>query len=308
MFVLGMTYIHKDIFDEFVYTPEDGDARDEDADAEPRHTVFEVSMPTLLECLSVFGSAGGKSAPGDKAKNKNKQQYRGWRKASNQSDNDSDGDHGGRSGRSGNSSGRIEQYLGGNEKGIGMRMAYGGVGYPLTLLMAEDADGPTATCEVTTYEADPVLDLPFDSDATVLKIILKSSWLHDALSELHSSSCEKLTIVANPPPPPGRAANHNAPPRLRLMATGPFGTTEMDYPSDKEVLESCECDTHISFTYKMLFIAEAIRALQSSMKTSLRIDEGGLLSLQLMMPSVGPRGKTPDAFIEFRCLSIDEST
>lgn len=31
---------------------------------------------------------------------------------------------------------------------------------------AEDAAGPTATCQITTYEPEPQLELPFDNDAT----------------------------------------------------------------------------------------------------------------------------------------------
>ena len=31
---------------------------------------------------------------------------------------------------------------------------------------AEDAAGPTATCQITTYEPEPQLELPFESDAT----------------------------------------------------------------------------------------------------------------------------------------------
>jgi hypothetical protein len=30
---------------------------------------------------------------------------------------------------------------------------------------AEDAAGPTATCQITTYEPEPQLDLPFDNEA-----------------------------------------------------------------------------------------------------------------------------------------------
>jgi len=46
-----------------------------------------------------------------------------------------------------------------------------------------------------------------------------------------------------------------------------------------------------------------MRALQSSTKTSLRMDEEGLLGLQFLMPSPRPRGSThsgTDGFIEYR--------
>lgn len=58
-----------------------------------------------------------------------------------------------------------------------------------------------------------------------------------------------------------------------------------------------------SFSYRFGHISRTLRALQSSTKTSLRIDEEGLLSLQFLMPSPKPKGAagaTSDAFIEFR--------
>lgn len=64
-----------------------------------------------------------------------------------------------------------------------MRMSFAGAGYPLTLLMfvapvslvgceltidfrAEDSTGPTTTCEITTFDPEPSLELPFDSETT----------------------------------------------------------------------------------------------------------------------------------------------
>ena len=76
----------------------------------------------------------------------------------------------------------------------------------------------------------------------------------------------------------------------------------MDYPKDKEVLESFICTHTLSASYHTAHISRAARALASSTKTSLRIQENGLLSLQFMMPSaVGGDGaaKGSVAFIEF---------
>lgn len=59
-------------------------------------------------------------------------------------------------------------------------------------------------------------------------------------------------------------------------------------------------------SYRFGHIARTLRALQSSTKTSLRIDDEGLLSLQFLMPSPPkPRGgpgtdEPSSAFIEFR--------
>lgn len=52
--------------------------------------------------------------------------------------------------------------------------------------------------------------------------------------------------------------------------------------------------------YRYSHISRALRALQSSLKTSLRIDEEGLLSMQFMMPAPRrPGGRRSEAFIEF---------
>lgn len=78
----------------------------------------------------------------------------------------------------------------------------------------------------------------------------------------------------------------------------------MDYPNDKEVLESFSCKHALSVSYHTAYIARAARALSSSSKTSLRIEEGGLLSLQFLLPGAAPGGpgskRQKDAFIEFR--------
>ncbi|GBE82696.1 hypothetical protein SCP_0410810 [Sparassis crispa] len=306
--LLGTAYIFRDVFDDYTYNPEalsssQDSSQKEDEDEEQRNTAFEIPLNTFIECLNVFGTAGGVATT---------PKFRQWRRDDDLDRDERNDDEAGPSDRarskaSGNA--RIDQFFD-SEKGTGMRMSYAGAGYPLSMLVAEDSKGPTATCEVTTFDPEAHLELPFETTETVLKIILKSSWLRDALSEL-DPSCEKLTITGNPPPPPGRAARASIQPRLRLQAAGTFGSTEMDYPSDKEVLETCECENTVSFSYRFSHISKTLRALQSSSKTSLRINEEGLLSLQFLMPSPKSRaggGGGASAFIEFRCLALDEGT
>ncbi|KAH9843009.1 Rad1-domain-containing protein [Rhodofomes roseus] len=306
--LLATAFIFKGIFDEYSYHPEaepSSQAQSSQPASQPQEegepTAFEVPLNTLIECLSIFGNAGSSSS---------NTKHRLWHTGnSDQEDNQEEGSSNRANSRQnkGPANGRIDQYFGG-DKGTGMRLSYVGAGHPLTLFMAEDASGPTATCEITTFEAEPMLELDFLESPTVLKIILKSSWLRDALSEL-DPTCERLTIIGNPPPP-GRVARVSGPPRLRLQAVGTFGSTEMDYPSDKEVLETCDCEQQVRFSYVFKHIACASRALQNSTKTSLRINEEGMLSLQLIMPTARPRhgGNNTDGFIEFRCLPLDDDS
>jgi cell cycle checkpoint protein len=53
-------------------------------------------------------------------------------------------------------------------------------------------------------------------------------------------------------------------------------------------------------SYRFAQISRTLRALQNSTKTSLRIEEEGLLSLQFLVPVPKPRGGMSDSFIEFR--------
>ncbi|KAI0059048.1 Rad1-domain-containing protein [Artomyces pyxidatus] len=300
--ITATAYIFKDIFDEFAYHPHHPPrslSREPSPSPTPPppapgeiETALEIPLTTLIDCLNIFGTAGLTTSGGGGGASKGKK----WRRTG-------DDDRGAEN--------RIEQFFAGGEKRTGMRLSYAGVGHPLTLLVAEDAAGPTARCEVTTYDAEPQLDLEFDKDLVALRIILKSSWMRDALSEL-DPSCDRLTFIANPPPDPAqpnnaRASRTPARPIFRIQAVGTFGSTEMDYPNDKEVLESVECAGPVNFSYRFSHVSRTLKALQSSTKTSLRIDEDGLLSLQLMMPSPRPTGGVSQALIEFRCLPLDET-
>lgn len=62
----------------------------------------------------------------------------------------------------------------------------------------------------------------------------------------------------------------------------------------------------VAISYNFAQIARTLRALQSSTKTSLRIDDEGLLSLQFLVPVPKPRAGLSDSFIEFRCLALDD--
>ncbi|GJF00585.1 Rad1-domain-containing protein [Phanerochaete sordida] len=300
--LLGTAYIFAEVFDDFKFDETHGtpsqtqQTQDPDVKLEPRprkEVSFEIPLATLVDCLNIFGTNPAKEV---------EKKPRFHRLGASAIDEEDQQREGGPHQRE--QAGRGDQHSRGPNV-TGVRITYVGPGHPLEFTMNDPTDGALATVELTTFDPEPALELPFDSDRTVLKIILKSSWLRDALSELDTSS-EKLTIIGNPAPPPGRAQRGSAP-RLRLKAVGTFGSTEMDYPNDREVLETCECDDVVNFSYSFKHIVKAVKALQISTKTSLRIDEQGLLSMQFLMPEPKTRGGGPgDAFIEFRCLPLEE--
>ncbi|KIK90732.1 hypothetical protein PAXRUDRAFT_831448 [Paxillus rubicundulus Ve08.2h10] len=257
------SYIYRDHFDEWSYTPENSHtvssqpSEASEQDAGSPSTTFEIPLTTLIECLNIFGTAN-MSSFSSSGVSKGKR----WRREGDASDEERGDERGGRGARSNNwdnanAPNRLEQYFGGgNEKRTSMRLSYGGSGYPLTLSLAEDASGPTTTCEIATFDPEPYIELPFDGDQTVLKIIFKSSsWLRDALSEL-DPSCEKITFIGNPALDVGSgtggrrgsAGGTGGPskPLFRITGSGTFGSTEMDYPNDKEVLEAFECSRSLT--------------------------------------------------------------
>ncbi|EIN08008.1 Rad1-domain-containing protein [Punctularia strigosozonata HHB-11173 SS5] len=305
--LLATAYIFAGMFDEYQYSPDVAAPPSQPATprstalsaADVPETIFEVPLNTLVECLNIFGTAGPPPNP-----NSTKARTAKLKSAE---------DEEGGGGEDRNQRGPLDKFIAsasGDAKSTAMRMTFAGLGHPLSLHIVEESGGPTAICELSTLDPETVLELPFDSDATVLKIILNPSWLRDALSEL-DPSCDKITFIGNPPPvsaaPQRASANRTPKPSFSIKAAGTFGSSEMDYPNDKEVIESIECSATVSFTYRFSHLSRVLRALYSCTKTSLRIDDEGLLSMQFLMPTgkIQPMG-TSNAFIEFRCLSLDE--
>jgi cell cycle checkpoint protein len=111
------------------------------------------------------------------------------------------------------------------------------------------------TCELVTYEPEMVQEIPFAMDKLTMKIIMKvkkillfcqvmmlmvyqASWLHDAIQELEGSSVERLTIAASP--------QH---PYFSLSASGPMGSTVVEFSNDKSLLQSFKCDKPVQHTF-----------------------------------------------------------
>ncbi|KAI0303500.1 repair protein Rad1/Rec1/Rad17-domain-containing protein [Multifurca ochricompacta] len=210
--VAAAAFIPVQIFDEFAYDPPIKSPTASPTPPEPSQTeeatVLEFPLRVFIDSLSIFSTG---PAPGI---SEGRAQNRRWVR-------DRDREHGGDDDVL---RGRIEAYFGagaGAAKTVGMRLSYAGEGHPISLLIAEGSAEPDAKFEVTTYVVESQPDMSFDIDQTVLQLILKSSWLRDALSEI-DPSCEKLTLVGNPPPVQGsplrRPRAMTAPPIFRIQA------------------------------------------------------------------------------------------
>ncbi|KAG8897495.1 ssDNA endodeoxyribonuclease, partial [Tulasnella sp. 403] len=314
------------IFDAFNFNPPETESQDDEA----AHVSFEVDLSTLLTVLDIFGTAGPLLALNSGATGRGKKGKWGSR--------DDEGEF-----VDPNPAGvGIERFFERTGKTTGMRMTYMGTGHPVSLTLSEDASGPVTTCNITTLEPETSFELPFDDNDKLIKVIMKSSWLSEALSEL-DTSCDKLTIVCSPPTVPlpstsigtdsqaqrenfNRTINNDgdARPYFRLLGVGAYGTTEIDYPNDRDVLQAFECEEPIQYrqvtsptfylllipssSYRFSHVAKISKALQGSIRTSMRINDTGVLSIQLMMPMVRARNQdSSNPFIEFRCLALDDA-
>ncbi|KAI0029333.1 Rad1/Rec1/Rad17, partial [Vararia minispora EC-137] len=280
--VLATAWIFADVFDDYAYTPPTRTAPSQTPSSSlsqsqfDANTEIEITINSLIEALNIFGSASGSGGG---------RTTRKWKYPGEEGDDGGDGD----GERRGTGQARIDGFLG-NSKETGMRM------------IAEEKKGPMARCEITTFDAEPQVDISLDLQNIVLKIIIKSSFLYEALSDL-DPSYDKLTFIANPVEssrngPNGRVIRTASSKAVfSLHAAGAFVSSEMEYPNDKEVLEEFHCNEPVKFSYRFAHLHHMLRALQNSSRTSLRIDSQGILSMQALVPP-HKRGAR-DCYIDF---------
>lgn len=163
------------------------------------------------------------------------------------------------------------------------RLSYSAQGEPFRIILEEK--GVTTTCELVTYEPDFMEDIPLQKDAIAQKIIMRASWLHDAINELSSTSPTRLTMVSSPTAP-----------FFTLSSSGPLGSATVEFSKDPQLLETFHVPRRTVNTYKYSLIKGASRAMAIAAKVSIRSDEQGVLSLQFMIDVEG--GGV--SFVDFR--------
>ncbi|KAF8534821.1 Rad1/Rec1/Rad17 [Trichophaea hybrida] len=272
----GAAFVEKNLFSSYAFNPhKHSSTRDDDTAAAPAPTkselpdeedhnlVFGISLAVLLECLQIFGAEASR----DK-----------WHT----SGNGGTGTIGGTHSRSGPGAVFDQTVL---RIGGTCKFSYIGQGHPLYLMLEEN--GIITTCELTTYEPELVEQIPLAMDGLALKLIMKAGWLHDAIQELEGSSVERLTIAASP--------QH---PYFSLSASGPMGSTVVEFSNDKSLLQAFNVPKPTQHTYKFGLVKNAAKAMAMASKVSIRGDNHGVLSMQFMIEQEG--GGT--SFVDFRFL------
>ncbi|KUL84661.1 hypothetical protein ZTR_06709 [Talaromyces verruculosus] len=221
-------------------------------------------------------------------------------------------------------------------------LRYSTPGSPLCITLSES--GVTTTCELTTYESDDPsfgsaadeVDIPLQRDAIIMKIIMRSAWLYNAINELDATSPTVLTISAS---------SKNAPFLTLSGSGGAFSESSVKFSTDKENVESeanyknlqddgakrarlapavtetfqvnppSSMGSLVKEKYRFALIRKASRAMAAASKVSIRGDVQGVLSLQFMIElggggnsegDVGPaRGGTRHvSFVDFRFVPL----
>jgi cell cycle checkpoint protein len=260
--VQGLAFLEKALFSTYTFSPP-GDSTQLPA--------FQVSLSALIETLQIFGIA--------EVSNSHRNPNGGFTSSYSAFNNPA-------------------LALGGT-----CRISYQEPGAPLSITISES--GVITTCELTTYDQATQYDnddgIPLDRDALALKIIMRSTWLHDAIGELSGTS--PTVLVLN--------ASSNSQPYLALEGRGgPFGDSTVDFQPDAKhnptpgntrgqkqplITETFSVSPHtgdhgrVRQRYKFDLIKKAVRAMALASKVSLRQDVHGVLSLQFMI-EVGESG------------------
>ena len=232
----GIAFLDKALFTAYTYSPPPHEDI-EDFELPP----FQISLSSLLETLQILGITDNKDRWSNRNPNNN--------------------------GISGFSSRSDSRVLGLNSI---CRLSYAAIGEPLCIMLEET--GVTTTCQLITYEPDFQQEIPLQKDAIAQKIIMRASWLQDAINELSSTSPTRLTIVSSPTAP-----------YFTLSASGPLGSAIVEFSKDPQLLETFQVPRRTVNTYKYSLIKGASKTMAIASKVSIRSDEQGVLSLQFMI-------------------------
>lgn len=269
---------------------------------------FDINLHTMLECLNIFGGAPpGNTLLGKGAFSK--------------------GGGGSASAFAGAARGTTAEEQQQPQRATAMRMSWRGHGHPLVLQLVEQ--DVTTQCEIATFEPAEGMRLDYHQEDTQAQAILPSEYLFDALQSVDQSSCSRITLLFS---------NHYArettqlhmtqrwqsptssiPTRamLKLTSDGDFGTAETEFSSDTtsakapSVLEKFTCAKTTINSYRWSHFSRMLKAVQYSVRASIRVSDVGLMSIQLMMPrgtgSVAPNTSKTDqhGFLEFLVVPLE---
>lgn len=152
---------------------------------------------------------------------------------------------------------------------VALQLFHKGPGYPVTVLIEED--GVITDCSLKTQEPEKLLNFGLEAPDVINKVVLQTELLKDILAELDPTS-ELIELLLSPTAP-----------FFRISTDGLAGICHVDLPHDGELVDSFQCTSTASSSYKLAHIKPAMKALSCANKVSLRTDICGLLCFQYMI-------------------------
>lgn len=154
-----------------------------------------------------------------------------------------------------------------------------------------------------TLDSSMVPDLQFSPETTVAQVIMKvrasltqSEYLARAFQELDAGGETQVHVHFRPRT--GRTERGG----LDLSTENSHGSTEVrlnltkiSFPNENQLTEKFDCVESVACAYPLQCVAYMLQAIKTSLKTSLRIDENGMLSVQFMIASHHAQAMTRSA-------------
>ncbi|TPX33724.1 hypothetical protein SmJEL517_g03409 [Synchytrium microbalum] len=232
-------------------------------DQDETRTIFALDLEDMIECLTIFG--GSSLVPF--ATNK---------------DGSTTGVGAGSGGGNALYGNRVKE-----NNVTSLRMSFKRSREELTLML-EDG-GVLTVCRLPTSDAESNLEMDqeFRNQPLVSKVIVASEWLKNSFHETDRTA-EYVSLLISPDAP-----------YFRISAMSAPGETQMDYPKTSDVIEAFQSDATQLFKYKYQMLEPSFKALASSTKTALKINQIGLLHMQFLIPT----SETDTCFVEYLASS-----
>lgn len=246
--IQGLAFLDKSLFTSYTFNPSTGPAngdegshQNEDDTEDVAYPHFVVSLSALLETLKIFG-INDLSEPN------------GFRDTSLPQTNPA------------SSAFSAPALL----MDRSCTLQYAQHGDPLSIAITEA--GVKTTCQLVTYEPeDDEADIPLLRDAIIMKIIMRSAWLHNAVAELDSSNPTILKMTACSKREPYFALSGSG---------GPFSESTVEFSVDQhnEIVGGTGQGGQLSQTHKVLADSGSTRARATRTKMAPTVTETFLVS------------------------------
>lgn len=219
-----------------------------DDDNEPVNPSFQISLPAFLETLQIFGASDVAARHAKAEADPYRSNLRNY---------------------------RPDAF---SAQTLGMTgtcaLSYADEGSPFSIILEET--GVNTTCNLTTYLPEAPEEIPFDREDLAFKIIMPSSALLEALTEMAPASPTRLTVMTC-----------KQEPYLRLSCAGPLGGSSVDFSQGRQLLDPFIVREKWVQTFKFDMVKAAIDAMRIASKVSIRGDRQGVLSLQFLVENDG---------------------